>query len=147
MVGPAIHGGLLSIVSDPEIAEITDYGCLIPTSGTGVCPVPAATDSGTKYYFVPPLWFLASAGGLLKTRSKQMTGNWVGKASGDDFKSWDDNQAATRVTWTDFHVYATYTDAVKYTPFAGSIAGEIYVTNANFRGFTGQGLDTNIIYT
>ena len=46
--------------SDPKNAETTDYGCLIPTGGTGICPDPDSQGLNSYYFYPKQLWALGS---------------------------------------------------------------------------------------
>ena len=41
---------------DPKNAETTDYGCLIPTDGTGMCPDPNPVGVTLRYFYPKQLW-------------------------------------------------------------------------------------------
>ena len=143
---------------DASKQETTDYGCLIPTQGTGQCPDPSPTNMG-KYYFVPPLWYYmhyytvtTSGGGLYMSIGSGSIGNgnrYIGFSSSDSsyekMNQWShayDKKASLDTTYVLAH--ETEVNPL-HSPFAGGIAGEIYVTSTGFQGYTGQGpCDTNI---
>ena len=130
---------------DPMKQETTDYGCLIPTQGTGQCPNPSPT-SGGKYYFIPPMWFyLHTVNPHQQPGNEYTTGStdkYIGFSSGtsysDQFSNWA-NPAAELAGKDTTYILGDESDANLIKPFAGAIAGEIYVTSAGYQGFTGQG--------
>ena len=91
--------------SDAENAEVTDYGCLIPTGGGGRCPEPNPTSVVTVRFYPKQLWTTqAHVAQALKA------GNYVG---GD-------------------HYIGSQSLLLSSTEWEGGIAGEIQVTITPF---------------
>ena len=68
--------------SDPRNAETTDYGCLIPTGGTAVCPDPNPTGVTSRYYLPKQLWSTRSYVDTSKKAGNYLGGsNYIGAAS------------------------------------------------------------------
>tara|TARA_Y100000389_G_scaffold165434_1_gene169636 strand:- start:16975 stop:21465 length:4491 start_codon:yes stop_codon:yes gene_type:complete len=59
--------------SDPKNAETTDYGCLIPTAGTGMCPDPDSQGLNSYYFYPKQVYALSS-----HVSADQRFGNVVG---------------------------------------------------------------------
>jgi hypothetical protein len=144
--------------------ETTDYGCLIPTGGTGVCPEPSTVE-GSTFYFVPPKWFYLHARKTLDLRScdsPTVSGSECLIAySGDDAIKINIANVGNQqnyVHWLDANfeheaeansdsvfIIDTASGARLNAPFSGKVAKDIFVTSANYQGFTGQGpCNTNI---
>ena len=115
--------------------ETTDYGCLIPTSGTGVCPDSTRGGASSSYNFVPPEWFYANSKDDLRLRNA----DWIGFSSNANtpFQYIVDGTEQSGYDTT-FYISGIY-DAQRLTPFSGGIAQDIYVTSNDFHGFTGEG--------
>ena len=58
---------------DPKNAETTDYGCLIPTGGTGMCPDPDSQGLNSYYFYPKQVYALSS-----HVSADQRFGNVVG---------------------------------------------------------------------
>ena len=129
--------------------ETTDYGCLIPTGGTGVCPEPS-TGEGNIFYFIPPKWFYLYSDSTREFRSCssptssgftciigvsgdpaiKITGNWL-----DDTLYQHEDEANSDSVF----IIDSASSARSNKPFSGRVAKEIFVTSSDFQGFTGQG--------
>ena len=91
--------------SDAENAEVTDYGCLIPTGGGGRCPEPNPTSVVTMRFYPKQLWSTQSH---VTQALKQ--GNYLG---GDAY-------------------IGSQSLLLSSTEWEGSVAGEIQVTITPF---------------
>lgn len=130
----------LTVAYNPDIniQETTDYGCLIPTKGTGTCPR-STRDDDSNYYFVPPLWMYSKS--YYNTHGySNGDRSYVGYSTDPayPFHSWT-SITDSKVALTSTYILAETVEAQLLKPFSGAVASDIYVTTSNFQGFTGEG--------